>query len=73
LSTYDKGLKLELALKDLFESKNYRVSHNIRITGRSGTDHQIDLLLEYDAPLHTSKIIVEAKHYERPIEASWKS
>jgi len=60
-------LKFELALKKLFESKNYRVNHNIKIRGRSGTEHQIDLLLEYEAPLHISKMIVEAKNYELPV------
>jgi len=66
-TTYEKGLKFELALKKLFESQNYRVNHNIRVLGKSGTEHQIDLLLGYEAPLHISKIIVEAKNYELPV------
>ncbi len=34
----------------------------------SGVDHQMDVLAEYRAPLHVSRITVECKSYDRPID-----
>jgi len=55
-------------LKSLFESKGYRVTHNLKARGRSGTEHQIDLFLEYEEPLRTSRTVVEAKAYDKPVD-----
>jgi predicted transcriptional regulator len=51
----------------LFQSKGYYARHNARLTGISGVEHQIDVYAEYRAPLHTSKIIIECKHYDQPV------
>jgi len=64
----EKGTELELMIAELFRQKGYQVTHNILIEGRSGASHQIDVFAEYEAPLHTSKIIIEAKHYESNID-----
>lgn len=68
LSAQEKGLALEQKLYDLFSKQGYQVTHNIKRTGRSGTDHQIDVLAEYQCPLHKSMVIVEAKSYSTPID-----
>ena len=62
-----KGVLFERMLCRLFESKGYRVTHNIKLRGRSGAEHQIDLLVEYECPLHISRVIIEAKAYTSPI------
>ena len=67
-STYEKGLALELKLLELFKNANYNAIHNIKKVGRSGAEHQIDILAEYRCPLHTSQIVVEAKSYDSPID-----
>ena len=66
-STYEKGLALELKLVELFRKKGYDVIHDAKRMGRSGAEHQIDLLAEYRCPLHVSTVVVEAKSYDSPI------
>jgi hypothetical protein len=66
--SYERGLKLEELLAMLFKSKGYDARRNAKLTGRSGVEHQIDVLAEYRAPLHVSKIIVECKAYDKPID-----
>jgi hypothetical protein len=68
LTTYEKGLALELKMTELFSKMGYEVIHNVKKVGRSGAEHQIDVLVEYRCPLHTSKVIVEAKSYDKPID-----
>jgi hypothetical protein len=67
-SAQEKGLALEEKLCRLFETRGYQVMHNTRIAGRSGVEHQIDVLAEYRCPLHVSKVVVEAKSYSTPID-----
>lgn len=68
MSSYEKGLELEELITKLFKAKGYDAKHNIKLVGRSGVEHQIDVYAEYKAPLHTSKIIIECKSYDKPIE-----
>jgi hypothetical protein len=63
-----KGTGFELKIADLFKQKGYHVTHNIKLQGKSGAEHQIDVLVEYKAPLHTSRIIIEAKSYQSNID-----
>jgi hypothetical protein len=67
-STHEKGLALELKLAELFEKNGYKAIHNSKKVGRSGVEHQVDVFAEYNCPLHVSKIVVEAKSYESPID-----
>jgi Holliday junction resolvase len=66
-STYEKGLALELKLVELFRKRGYNVIHDAKRKGRSGAEHQIDLLAEYRCPLHVSTVVVEAKSYDSSI------
>ena len=66
--TYEKGLGLELKIAELFKKNGYDVTHNIRMKGKSGTEHQIDVFAQYKAPLHTTTVIIEAKSYESNID-----
>lgn len=66
--SYEKGLKLEELITDLFRTKGYDARHNVKLVGRSGVEHQIDVFAEYKAPLHISKIVIECKSYDKPID-----
>lgn len=59
----EKGAQFERKVAKLFKQKGYDVTHNIKMTGRSGATHQIDILAQFEAPLHTSTVIVEAKYH----------
>lgn len=67
-TTYEKGLALELKLAELFKARGYEIIHNIKKIGRSGAEHQIDVLASYRSPLHTSTLVIEAKSYSSPID-----
>jgi Holliday junction resolvase len=68
LSFIEKGIGFELKLAELFKQKGYHVTHNIKMKGRSGAEHQIDVLAQYSTPLHTSTIIIEAKSHQNNID-----
>jgi len=68
MSALRKGTGFELKIAELFEKNGYHVTHDIKMKGKSGTTHQIDVLAEYKAPLHTSTIIIEAKSYKSNID-----
>lgn len=68
ITTYEKGLALEQRLVQLFAARGYEVAHDVRMLGRSGAEHQIDLLARFACPLHTSAVVVEAKSYEGAID-----
>jgi Holliday junction resolvase len=67
-SSTEKGTSLEKRLARLFESRGYQVQHDVRLRGRSGVEHQVDVLAYHHAPLHTSKIIIEAKSYQSSVD-----
>lgn len=52
----------------LFKAKGYEATHNVHLVGRSGVDHQLDLLVRLVSPLHTTTIVVEAKSYEGGVD-----
>ena len=66
-STVEKGTEFELQVAGLLKAYGYAVTHNVTLTGKSGNAHQIDVLAEYACPLHTSRLIVEAKAYEHHV------
>ena len=68
MAALEKGTGLELKIVDLFKKNGYHVMHDIKMTGKSGAEHQIDVLAQFSAPLHTSTVIIEAKSYEKNID-----
>jgi len=68
MSALKKGTGFELKIAELFEKNGYHVTHDIKMKGKSGTTHQIDVLAEFKAPLHTSTVIIEAKSYKSNID-----
>jgi len=68
MSALEKGTGFELKIAELFEKNGYHVTHDIKMKGKSGTTHQIDVLAEFKAPLHTSTVIIEVKSYKSNID-----
>lgn len=68
ITAHEKGLAFEQRLVRLFKSKGYEAAHNVQMVGRSGAQHQIDLLATFTCPLHTSTVVVEAKSYQASID-----
>lgn len=68
MSALKKGTGFEIKIAELFQKNGYHVTHDIKMKGKSGTTHQIDVLAEFKAPLHTSTVIIEAKSYESNID-----
>lgn len=66
--SHDKGSSLQLVVADLFSKNGYTVVQNVKKKGRSGVEHEIDVYAEYNAPLHRSVIIIEAKSYQEKID-----
>jgi hypothetical protein len=64
----ERGTAFELQLRNLFEARGYRAMQDVRMVGRSGAEHQIDVFAEFDLPLQTVRLIVEAKAHESPID-----
>ena len=53
-------------LKNLYV-KNIEVKHNVKLTGKSGQKHQIDVYWEYQYDNTTFKIAIECKNYTQSI------
>ena len=65
--SHEKGTKLEKLVTKILEAQGYKVSHDVRLVGKSGVRHQIDVYAEYEGPLHKTRIIVECKAYGQPV------
>ena len=68
MAALEKGTGLELKIADLFKKSGYHVTHDVKMSGKSGAEHQIDVLAQFSAPLHTSTVIIEAKSYQKNID-----
>ena len=68
ISPNQRGLALEQRLERLFRAKGYEVRHNVWLRGRSGAQHQIDVVADYAAPLHRSRVLIEAKSYQSSVD-----
>ena len=53
-------------LKNLYV-KNIEVKHNVKLTGKSGQKHQIDVYWEYQYDNTTFKIVIECKNYNHTV------
>ena len=56
-------------LKNLYV-KNIDVKHNVKLTGKSGQKHQIDVYWEYQYDNTTFKIAIECKNYNHTVSIS---
>lgn len=66
----DYELLTRKIFKEILESagvENIDVRHNVRIKGKSGVEHQIDVFWEYKYTGVTHKILIECKYYSNPV------
>jgi Restriction endonuclease len=47
---------------------NSKVSHNVRLTGRSGAQRQIDVLVEDKVGQYDIRIVIDCKDYKTPVD-----
>ena len=50
--------------------KATQVLHNVKLEGRSGQKHQIDVYWEYEIAGNKHKVAIECKNYNRPVPIS---
>lgn len=67
-TSLDRGTAFEVQLHALFEAHGYRALHNVRMAGRSGAEHQVDVYAELELPLQVVRVIVEAKAHDQPVD-----
>lgn len=67
LTKKEKGQSFEELVSEIFESQGYEVAKNLIEKGKSGTKHEIDILADFQAALHESKIAIECKAHQKPI------
>lgn len=69
-----KSVEYEKYVKDVYEAilkdegnGKIKVEHNIKLIGKSGQEHQIDVYWEYKIGRETGRIIIECKDYSSVI------
>lgn len=50
--------------------KATQVLHDVKLEGRSGQKHQIDVYWEYEVAGNKHKVAIECKNYNRPVPIS---
>ncbi|MEM3833147.1 MAG: restriction endonuclease [Thermoprotei archaeon] len=63
--------QLEERIAQYFSSLGYSVTRNLRIKGKSGALHEIDVYAEKEGPEGKIRVIVEAKDYSEPVTKEW--
>lgn len=68
--TYQKAIEYELLTRSIYESvlsqegvQNVDVKHNVDVVGRSGVEHQIDVLWDFEQAGITHRVLIECKNY----------
>ena len=67
-SAYEKGRMLERKIEKFFQLNGYKTKRNVILEGRSGGEHEIDILAEKTDNITTHRIMVECKAWNKPIE-----
>ncbi|MFM5012887.1 restriction endonuclease [Aeromonas veronii] len=69
-----KGTEFELFVKAIYEEileqdaiENIRVEHDVKVRGKSGQAHQIDVYWEFSSAGVTHKVAVECKEYKSTV------
>ncbi len=68
---HSKGLELENALEGYFKALGYSVKRNVRLRGRSGAVHEIDILVRGVRGGRSFTLLVEAKAHSKPVSKEW--
>ena len=70
----NKNTEYELLVQEIYKAinsneavKTIDVKHNVKIKGRSGCHHQIDVFWEFTMMDEIHRVIVECKNYSEPV------
>ena len=64
---YTQEIYQQLLNTDFGNVKTVEVLHNVKLRGRSGQEHQIDVYWEYEIAGFRRKVAIECKNYEQLI------
>ena len=64
----DKGRDLEQRMAAFLRNHGYEVSTNLTIEGRSGANHELDVVGDKEDGLTSFRIVVECKAWASPID-----
>ena len=51
----------------LYHGLSSSVQHNVKLKGKSGQEHQVDVLWEYEKNGVTHRVVIECKNYDRAV------
>lgn len=68
LSAQERGSQLEQNVAEFYRHSGYEAHTNLRITGRSGVTHEVDVLAEKSDGVSTFRVGIECKSWARPID-----
>lgn len=70
----NENLEYEFLVQDIFQtlanendSNTINVKHNVKMAGRSGQKHQIDVYYEFSFMGQIHKVVIECKNYSNPV------
>lgn len=55
-------------LLDATEPRTVKVEHDVKLRGRSGCEHQVDVYWEFGSGRETYKTVIECKHYAKELK-----
>lgn len=64
---YDLGKKLEEFVEKILNVQGFKTNCRVRLSGKSGAKHEIDILAEKKTPKRKLILAVECKNYSRPV------
>ena len=64
----EKGHELEKKIEKFFQLHEYQTKRNVFLEGKSGGNHELDILAEKSDGIQKFKTIVECKAWNKPIE-----
>lgn len=67
---YTQEIYQQLLNTDFGNVKTVEVLHNVKLRGRSGQEHQIDVYWEYEIAGLRRKVAIECKNYKQLIRRS---
>ena len=70
----NKNTEYEMLVQDMYQTivnedapDTIKVQHNVKIEGKSGQKHQIDVYFQFSFAGETFKTIIECKNYSKPV------
>ena len=67
---YTQEIYQQLLNTDFGNVKTVEVLHNVKLRGRSGQEHQIDVYWEYEIAGFRHKVAIKCKNYKQLIRCS---